>query len=51
MPKNPTWLRYEPDENISRHAAADDECCYEMETQEDRKTSGRHPESRLRVRG
>ncbi|XZO03659.1 MAG: hypothetical protein ACM65L_08080 [Microcoleus sp.] len=32
MPKNPTWLRYEPDENISRHAAADDECCYEMET-------------------
>jgi hypothetical protein len=31
MPKNPTWLRYDSDENISRHAAADDEYCYEME--------------------
>ncbi|WP_333436988.1 hypothetical protein [Microcoleus sp. D2_18a_D3] len=32
MPKNPAWLRYDPDENISRHAATDDEYCYEMET-------------------
>jgi len=31
-PKNPAWLRYDPAENISRHAATDDECCYEMET-------------------
>ena len=31
-PKNPAWLRYDPDENISRHAATDDEYCYEMET-------------------
>jgi len=32
MPKNPAWLRYDQDENISRHAATDEECCYEMET-------------------
>jgi hypothetical protein len=24
-------LRYDPEEDVSRHAAADDECCYEME--------------------
>lgn len=29
--KNPRWLRYEPDEDKSRHAAADPDCCEEME--------------------
>ncbi len=31
MPNNPNWLRYDPDEDKSRHAAADEACCYEMQ--------------------
>jgi hypothetical protein len=30
--KNPNWLRrYDPQEDKSRHAAADEACCYEMQ--------------------
>jgi hypothetical protein len=28
MPNDPNWLRYDPDEDKSRHAAADEACCY-----------------------
>ena len=31
MPNNPNWLRYDPDEDKSRHGAADPDCCEEME--------------------
>lgn len=31
MTKNPKWLRYYPQEDKSRHAAADEACCYEMQ--------------------
>jgi len=30
-PNNPNWLRYDPDEDKSRHGAADPDCCEEME--------------------
>jgi len=31
MQNNPNWLRYDPDEDKSPHAAADPDCCEEME--------------------
>ena len=31
MPNNPNWLRYDPDEDKSRHGAGDPDCCEEMQ--------------------
>ncbi len=28
---NPRWLRYDPNDDKSRHAAADADCCEEMD--------------------